>query len=122
MTEKTFLWKKEIEGNIRDYKQIVEILYYPKTEEFPSDKIAVYTYLEDPTKPIEEQRLAKRSIYFKFETELKEFIVALSKAYFYFKEQKKEINPENFNYHLSRFLNEVEKEIRGWEIKNSGEL
>ena len=117
------LYEKEIlvplttvAGNIKDFKQQYEILYYPKSGELV-DKIALYMYLAGE----EGMQYAKRSIYFSSHEQLKQLIFDLTKAYFYFRDQRiKPVIPESeFRLiSLSSFLEHISIRQKGeWSVR-----
>ncbi len=110
------LYEKEIitpittvAGNIKDFKQQYEIKFYPKADDLPP-KVALYIYLTN-----KEKQYAKRSVYFSAETQLKQLIFDLTKAYFYFRDKKKtdlpipmpleELRKDNLNDFLMKLRN-----------------
>ncbi len=104
-----------VAGNISDFKQQYEIKFYPKADDLPS-KIALYIYLTR-----EDKQYAKRSIYFSSETHLKQLILDLTKAYFYFRDKKNTpINKEQFRLiNLTDFLKRLEDNQRNIWRTNS---
>lgn len=117
MSEKISLTGEQIvAGNIKDFQQLYEIFYYP-TERSLVDKIALYIYLAN-----KEKQYAKRSIYFSSIEQLKEFIIDLVMAYFYFidKRIKPDIPLDMFRrIRLSSFLNELgDKQLMMWRKLN----
>lgn len=99
-------------GNIEKFKQSYEILYYKSFKQYQG-KVALYIYLNN-----EEKQYAKRSIYFSNIEQLKIFIMELTKAYFYFKDQTvtPQIPLSAFrNINLGSFLTDLrEKIIKEW--------
>ena len=101
--------KTTVAGNIRDFKQSYEIFYYPTADDLP-DKVAMYIYLMN-----EEKQYAKRSIFFSSHQQLRELIIDLIKAYFFFRDKKiKPVIPlsEFRKISLSSFLEEISTKLR----------
>lgn len=96
-----------VSGNISDFNQSYEGLFYPEAKDLPS-KFALYIHLtgEDGIKK------ARRSIYFSSHEQLKTLIFELTKAYFYFRDKR--IKPvgtiEEFRIvNLNIFLSDLKK-------------
>ena len=103
-----------VAGNISDFKQQYEIKFYPKADDLP-DKVALYIYLAR-----EDKQFAKRSIYFSSYVQLKQLIIDLTQAYFFFKDKKSEPdNRELFRMlQLDDFLTDIKtKQLSIWSGK-----
>lgn len=79
--QKTILTPRtEVEGNIKNFKQTYELVYYAKTDEY-LDKVTLYIHLDN------EKENNVKSIYFSNHEQLKLFIFELIKAYFHFRDK-----------------------------------
>ena len=102
-----------VAGNISDFNQGYEGFFYPEVKDLPS-KFALYIHLtgEDGIKK------ARRSIYFSSVEQLRNLIIDLTQAYFYFRDKRiKSVKPiEEFRLiSLNSFLEELrDKQLNKW--------
>ena len=82
---------KNIRGNVQDYNQEVEFIYYDKTNSMP-DKVAIYFIWTDK----EGNRKAIRSTYFSSVEQFKMFLFKVAKSYVYFMRKRKNFLDINF--------------------------
>ena len=105
-----------VAGNIKDFKQSYEVMYYLKTKEY-TDKMTLYIYLIGEG----EKKYAKRSIYFSSHEQLRQLIFDLTKAYFYFRDKriKPAIPVSEFRLiSLSSFLEHIGiKQKEQWRVR-----
>lgn len=76
----------KIEGNLEDFDQIVEFIYYKKTKvenKELDDKICISTTLVPKNSKLLGTKYARRSIYFKKQSELLDFVLESLKAYLF---------------------------------------
>lgn len=86
--KETIVSEKTVAGNIRDFRQLYDIVYYPRQDDLP-EKIAMYIYLRKKDEEKEDNaKMANRSLFFSSKEQLKDLIVELSKAYLFFVEKK----------------------------------
>lgn len=86
-------------GGLKLAKQAYKLVYLPSSEEYPEDKISIEHRIE----PIEDsERFRFLSLRFNSPDQLKVFIEQMVESWAYFKKQRKEINEDNFNFHIQK--------------------
>jgi hypothetical protein len=107
-----------VAGNISDHQQCYDIKYYPQEGKL-IDKVAVYFILKPKNNISDYNKYAKRSTYFSSLEQLKNFIINLTKAYFYLLERRNIPDIEIARYRmimLNSFMDELRrKQTDEWQ-------
>jgi len=112
-TKEIIIAETTIAGNISDFNQSYEGFFYPAVKDLPS-KFALYIHLTGS----DGIKKAKRSLYFSSHEQLKDLIINLTKAYFFFRDKrfKPDIPVERFRtISLEIFLADLKtKQLDVW--------
>lgn len=112
-TKKELISEGEIDGGLKDCTQVYKINYLYPTEEY-SEKVEIALIVK---KKVEGKDVESyRSLRFVSAAQLISFIIGVIKAYIFFLKQKGSLRPDNFNYKLSKFSENINEVWRNPEV------